>query len=416
MYSLRMRVLVTGLLAMMALAGLWPLMAALTPKVRERATVVEGPRRWGWLGSPSESGPVAPAHRSTTQPTKETNGPLRRAAVAALYESPPPPAMLGSREPAPAAPEAPLRPTETPDFRAQDRPIELGDMDRRIDRLLAETKAGNDADARRAAAEIAHLGPAAIPTILTRLKETGAERVPILAASLLMLDAGAGASLLSAKLTGEDQDTALEALAALRLARNRQAIRLLIDAVEKQSPPVASRATEILRELAPFSSLRVEEALACRISGHENPWAAAQTLGTLGTNAALRELQDLASHSDRANGQIAALQALATLGDKVNPGLVAKAIRDARSNAVVRQAAITAGRLRIGPAVPDLMDHLVNEDAHDAQTLKDVAWALGEITGERLLPDPALWKQWWDSVGRHKDWNIERTDGSGLVR
>jgi hypothetical protein len=393
------RILITGMIGIAVLASLCPFVMALSFSVTRSRRAEKD-----WLASGYRDDP---AHRVAEVRSRPDGAATRSAAVLVPVRAAR--TLAGSASPSAQAISASSGPDPSGQATAAESrravppsSASSSELNACLDDLLGGLKTDGEREALRAVSEISRLGAAFVPIILQRLQTAGTPRAPVLAAALLRMDDAIGSAYFSARLSDGNEETKMTALAALALARNRSAMELLIDALEKGPAPVAGRATGILAGFAGATTLRVEDALESHIVGHDDPFAAARALADLGTDESRRRIEQLASSPDRANGQVAALQAIVVLGKQVDPEVVVKALRGAASPVVLKQAAITAGRLRAGPAVPALIETL--EDC-DSWAIPDVTWALGAITGETLAAEPALWASWWETVGRHKEWS-----------
>lgn len=122
------------------------------------------------------------------------------------------------------------------------------------------------------------------------------------------------------------------------------------------------------------------------------PYALA--LGQAGTPEAHRELLDLFQQGDE-TCRLAALQGLDLIRDPQDAEVVLKHL-SAGSPLIRKQICIFLGKVKARSAVNELIGLLKDSDV-GLQT--NAHWALQQITGQPLAPNPELWKSWWETTG-----------------
>jgi HEAT repeat protein len=185
-----------------------------------------------------------------------------------------------------------------------------------------------------------------------------------------------------------------------------ESLAIVLSALDDDARDVATAAsTAIPALIAANSELARDRTLYAALRAAKDHGLAGRTLGRIGTADAHEALLKMFATRDPELVS-AALDGLWDAGNDEDLRLVRPLLRAWTLPALRKKACLLVGHLHDGDAVSDLIDAL-RED--EPGLVANAGWALCEITGRHLDPDPDLWTDWWERGGREE---IARRDAA----
>jgi hypothetical protein len=230
------------------------------------------------------------------------------------------------------------------------------------------------------------------------LLEERPKAVPVRSISIALgrLGDAKGLTSLGRLLQSKDPENRLSAAIGLGLIEKADVEPYLMAALDDEVAEVWQAASQSLVDrMRKDRDERLTTAVLSRLTKAKVKAPYAITLGRAGGREAHREILELLRLDDE-NDQKAALQGLTQLNDPEDGEAVNAFFRRA-TPPLQKEACLLLGKLKYRPAVGDLIERL-RQDANGLRA--NAHWALREITGQSLPPNPELWEAWWETTGK----------------
>jgi HEAT repeat protein len=279
---------------------------------------------------------------------------------------------------------------------AQTPPDVAAQLHRRVDALIQAWRQRERAEPQKLATDFVVLGADASPYLRELLDDKDddlpRESMAIALGRLRDVDAVEPLARLLARRETGVRFAAVEALDRLTLPA---CLPVLAAAADDADVEVAGRACSALVEWT--DKPHMVQAVTSRLPVAKAKGRLAQVLAGSGSDEGHAALLGLLEGDEEL--VLVALQGLRTMTAQQDAPRVADLLRHSTSIAVKREACYLLGKTRHQPAIGDLVELLSQDNAGLAGSAH---WALKEITGQRLKPDAALWREWWSRSGKDR--------------
>lgn len=267
----------------------------------------------------------------------------------------------------------------------------------RIDALLDRWRGGQQTSEERLALELVAIGEEGVPYLCSLLGEPKTIPVPAVAGALGRLGGPNALEALMDLSRSEDSRNREASILALAETASPAAMDRAVAALEDEHPRVRLAAGPAIARLAgDVEAEGIVETLLATMPGSQYKDGYALAIARLDLPGARDALYGLLGRWSEDQIVLAALAGLWSCPSTGDGEVVCRLLEENRSTAVLKKSCLLMGRIRYGPAARNLID-LLHED--DPGLVKDAHWALSQITGLRMGPDPELWETWWERVG-----------------
>ncbi len=286
---------------------------------------------------------------------------------------------------------------------AQKLPAGLApDVRRQIEALYSKDS-GKVIEAAEKLGDMGARAAPAIPFLISLLRYHGLECFQAGAEKVCVLDVSADTASealgkigapsvepLRAALGSQDENVRRWVSITLARINDPAATEILMSAIRNPSSPARK---EVARGLGYSTAPRAVEVLATALKD-QDPLFRHSVANGLGKSNDLRAVEPLllALQDENADVRSAAAGGLANKKDsRVAPALIA-ALKD-DSAKVKQSAALSLGRMKDRAAVEPLIELLATDADKDVRFRAD--HSLQQITGRKMGPDAARWREWW---------------------